>query len=88
MSLADLTRQSVDAALAEAATIGRSEFLKRYGFGPARQYFVEWNGARYDSKAIAGAAHGYLPGSPRLRTRTSLGARKQSHDACGNSDLR
>lgn len=83
MSLADLTRQSVDAALAEAATIGRSEFLKRYGFGPARQYFVEWNGARYDSKAIAGAAHGYLPGksplahedfSGRGNSRTTLAA--------------
>jgi 5-methylcytosine-specific restriction enzyme A len=60
VSLADLTRQSVEAALVEAASVGRDEFLKRYGFGPARRYFVEWNGARYDSKAIAGAAHGHL----------------------------
>ena len=66
MSLADLTRQSVEAALAEAAKLGRTEFLKRYGFAPARQYFVEWNGDRYDSKAIAGAAHGYLPGKSPL----------------------
>jgi 5-methylcytosine-specific restriction enzyme A len=62
VSLADLTRQSVEAALAEATALGGSEFLKRYGFGPAREYFVLWDGARYDSKAIAGVAHGYLPG--------------------------
>lgn len=66
MSLADLTHQSVEAALVEAASIGRDEFLKRYGFGPARRYFVEWNGARYDSKAIAGAAHGHLQGKSPL----------------------
>ena len=66
MSLADLTRQSVEAALAEAASIGREELLKRYGFRPARRYFVEWNGARYDSKAIAGAAHGHLRGKAPL----------------------
>jgi 5-methylcytosine-specific restriction enzyme A len=62
VSLADLTHQSVEAALVEAASIGRAEFLKRYGFRPARRYFVEWNGARYDSKSIAGAAHGHLQG--------------------------
>ena len=66
MSLADLTHQSVETALAEAASIGRDEFLKRYGFEPARRYFVEWNGARYDSKAIAGAAHGHLQGKAPL----------------------
>ena len=62
VSLADLTHQSVEAALVEAASIGRDKFLKQYGFGPARRYFVEWNGAGYDSKAIAGAAHGHLRG--------------------------
>ena len=67
MSLADLTHQSVEAALVEAASVGRDEFLKRYGFKPARRYFVEWNGARYDSKAIAGAAHGHLQGKSPLR---------------------
>lgn len=66
MSLADLTHQSVEAALVEAASIGRDEFLKRYGFRPAKRYFVEWNGARYDSKAIAGAAHGHLRGKAPL----------------------
>jgi 5-methylcytosine-specific restriction enzyme A len=66
VSLADVTRQSVEAALNEAVSVGRNQFLERYGFGPARRYFVEWNGGRYDSKAIAGAAHGHLPGKSPL----------------------
>jgi 5-methylcytosine-specific restriction protein A len=66
MALADLNKQSVESALAEAATLGRTEFRKRYRFGPARLYFVKWNGESYDSKAIAGAAHGYLPGKSPL----------------------
>lgn len=73
MSLADLTRQSVEAALAEAARRGREEFLTRYAFGQARDYFVLWRGARYDSKAIAGAAHGYLPGRPPLTSKEFSG---------------
>ena len=76
MSLADLTRQSVEAALAEASGLGRDGFLKRYGFGPARQYFVLWNGARYDSKAIAGAAHGYLRGNSPLAPAEFSGGEK------------
>ena len=66
MALTDITRPSVEAALAEAEAIGQEAFLTKYGFGPARSYFVEWNGERYDSKAIAGAAHGYLLGGAAL----------------------
>src|SRR5208283_3582193 len=66
MALTDITRPSVEAALAEAEAIGREAFLTKYGFGPARSFFIEWNGERYDSKAIAGAAHGYLPGGAAL----------------------
>jgi 5-methylcytosine-specific restriction protein A len=73
VSLANLTRQSVKAALAEASRIGQSEFLERYGFKPARQFFIVWNGARYDSKAIAGAAHGYLPEKSPLTARDFSG---------------
>ncbi len=76
MALADLTAQSVAAALAEAAKLGRTEFLKRYGFRPAREYFVEWEGAQYDSKAIAGAAHGYLPGKSPLGPNDFVGGEK------------
>ena len=66
VALADLTHGSVEAALAEAEAIGREAFLAKYGFGPARSYFIEWNGEHYDSKAIAGAAHGHLPGQTAL----------------------
>jgi len=60
MAFADLSSpQAVRAALAEFDAIGRQAFLRKYGFGPARQYFIVVDGRRYDSKAIVGAAHGY-----------------------------
>lgn len=43
--------------MAECEELGRDEFLRRYGFGEARTYFLEYDGKRYDSKAIAGVAH-------------------------------
>jgi hypothetical protein len=57
MSLPDLTRDSVLSAVREYDAVGREEFLRRYGFRPSKSYFLIWNGHRYDSKAIAGAAH-------------------------------
>jgi hypothetical protein len=60
MSLADLTRSAVLAAIEEYDRLGREDFLRRYGFGPARDYRVMFNGGEYDSKAIAGVAHRYL----------------------------
>jgi 5-methylcytosine-specific restriction enzyme A len=62
MSISDLTRESVLHALGEFDQVGRDGFLARYGFGRARGYFVLNNGNGYDSKAIAGAAHGFLGG--------------------------
>jgi 5-methylcytosine-specific restriction enzyme A len=60
MKLKDLTeRPAVEKALAEFERIGREAFLAKYEFGPARKYFVESDGKRYDSKAIAGVALGY-----------------------------
>src|SRR5687768_8594975 len=59
MGLRALTsRQAVLDALREFDQQGRDNFLARYGFSPAQNYFVEHEGARYDSKAIAGVAHG------------------------------
>ncbi len=59
MSLSNLTsRDAVLAAIAEYDAIGRDEFLARHGFGQATRYLLEHNGRRYDSKAIAGVAHG------------------------------
>lgn len=75
MALSDLTTSSVNSALDEFDQLGRDAFLHKYGFGPARSYFVIRAGKHYDSKAVAGAAHGYLPGSdPLLNSEFSGGA--------------
>lgn len=63
MTLADLTdRNAVLEALREYDSLGQDQFLERYGFRPAREYVIEHEGRRYDSKAIAGVAHGYQHG--------------------------
>lgn len=60
MALADLTdRTAVLRAIEEADALGRERFLDKYGFRPSREYFLQHNGSRYDSKAIVGAAYGY-----------------------------
>ncbi len=38
--------------------MGRDEFLRAYGFGPARKFWLSADGKRYDSKAIVGVAWG------------------------------
>lgn len=53
--------------------IGRSVFLSKYGYGEARSYFIQHDGKSYDSKAIAGAAHGYLKGMKPLKGREFTG---------------
>ncbi|WP_271800548.1 HNH endonuclease [Dietzia maris] len=68
MALSDLTVEAVTAALDEFDALGRDSFLAKYGFGEAKDYYVVRNGVAYDSKAIAGAAHGYLPGKRPLRS--------------------
>ncbi len=60
MSLGDITsRAAVLEAIAEFDRLGREAFLFKYGFGQARQYYLDYNDRRYDSKAILGVAHGY-----------------------------
>lgn len=60
MPLADLTLPSaVNRALDEFDLLGREAFLRKYGFGPAREYFVRRGNRLYDSKAIVGAAFSY-----------------------------
>jgi len=74
MSLVDIkNRQSVLSAITEFDQLGRAAFLKKYGFGGARSYFLRHNGANYDSKAIIGAAHGYEFGTPLLSDNFSGG---------------
>jgi len=75
MGLADLTADAVNTAIDEYDQLGGETFLAKYGFGPARDYFVIRNGKAYDSKAIAGAAHGYLPGRAPLRADAFSGGR-------------
>jgi 5-methylcytosine-specific restriction protein A len=60
LALSDLSSSAVQQAIAEFDAIGRTNFLTNYGFSPARGYFLRQNGKLYDSKAIAGAAHGFL----------------------------
>jgi 5-methylcytosine-specific restriction protein A len=60
LALKDLTDPgSVLRAIDEFERVGRDAFLRKYGFGPSRSYFVRYKGGFYDSKAILGAAHGY-----------------------------
>lgn len=59
MALSDITARGVALAIDEFDRLQRDEFLKRYGFGRARQYFLVQDGRQYDSKAITGVAHGY-----------------------------
>jgi hypothetical protein len=69
MPLSDLTDPAaVEAAMNEFDRVGRDAFLRKYGFGPSRTYFVRRDGKLYDSKAIVGAAHGYqYPQKGQLR---------------------
>lgn len=66
-SLKKLTREAVEQALAEFDAIGRDAFLAKYQFGSAKGLYLIRDGKRYDSKAIAGAAMGRVPGHVPLR---------------------
>lgn len=61
-----LTREAVELAIAECRDLGRKAFREKYGFGGARDYFLVVGDENYDSKAIVGAAYGYLPGGQPL----------------------
>jgi 5-methylcytosine-specific restriction protein A len=67
VSIAEITRDAVLAAVAEHDRLGADEFLERYGFARARSYLLAHEGREYDSKAIVGVAHGYLPGRSVLK---------------------
>jgi len=73
VALRDITRQAVLAAVAEYDELGQDQFLSKYGFEPARLYVLVHNGKSYDSKAIVGAAHGFLPGQSPLAVRQFSG---------------
>lgn len=60
VAIDDITRESVLKAMDEFDRLGRGQFLDRYGFGEARRYWLVHDRKRYDSKAVVGAAHGYV----------------------------
>jgi 5-methylcytosine-specific restriction enzyme A len=66
VALRELSRREILHAVAEYDRLGQDRFLEKYGFGAARSYRLVVDGKPYDSKAIVGAAHGYLPGQEPL----------------------
>jgi 5-methylcytosine-specific restriction protein A len=73
MAFQDITREAVLAAIAEYDELGQDEFLARYGFDRARAYLLFHDGKEYDSKAIVGVAHRFLPGERALSAREFSG---------------
>lgn len=76
MALKDINQAAVLRAIAECDEIGTEEFRRRHGFGEARWFHLEHNGRRYDSKAIVGVAHGYMPSRRALRPDEFSGGRE------------
>lgn len=62
MKLSNLTAESVLRAIERYDELGQDGFLKRYHFKPALEYLLLHGGKAYDSKAIAGVAHGFATG--------------------------
>lgn len=67
VTLGDVTREGVLAAVGEFDRVGRDEFLKSTEFGPDPVYFVQYDGKLYDLRAIIGYAHGVSTGVPLRR---------------------
>jgi len=64
--LNDIRSEHVLRALELCDQLGREAFLHRYGFNHAQTYVLVHDGRPYDSKAIVGVAHGFLPGQRAL----------------------
>ena len=73
MALSKITRDAVLAAIREYDELGRDRFLAKYEFGQARDYLLVHDGKAYDSKAIVGVAHKFLPGKRALAARDFSG---------------
>jgi hypothetical protein len=69
--------EAVNRALDEYDHLGADAFLDRYGYSEAKSYFLIRRGRRYDSKAIAGVAHGYATSGPALRNSQFSGGEEQ-----------
>ena len=66
MSISEITREAILSAIDELDVRGPDAFLNEHRFGPARTYVLVHEDREYDSKAIVGVAHGYLPGEQVL----------------------
>jgi 5-methylcytosine-specific restriction enzyme A len=66
VALRELSQREILQAVAEYDRLGQDRFLQKYEFGAARSYLLVIDGKTYDSKAIVGAAHGFLPGQEPL----------------------
>lgn len=62
MNLNEISEDDVRRAAALHDELGREDFLRRYGFGSARNYELVIDGRTYPSKAIVGVAHEYATG--------------------------
>jgi len=62
VELSAITRPSVLSTIEEFDALGQEEFLRRRGYSEARNFRLVYRGRFYDSKAIAGVAHGYATG--------------------------
>jgi 5-methylcytosine-specific restriction protein A len=83
VAISDITAVEVKLALAEYDELTEPTFLAKYGFKPARTYMLQHEGRLYASKAILGAAHGYLPGQKPLTSDMFYGGK-----AAAAADLR
>jgi hypothetical protein len=63
VSLADISRAAVLAAVAEYDRLGEADFLRDHGFLTARSFPLVHGGRRYDARAIVGVAHGEEAGA-------------------------
>ncbi|BFR47286.1 HNH endonuclease [Nitratidesulfovibrio sp. HK-II] len=64
MAYQDVSRDDVLRAIEECDRRGAQNFLETYGYEPARQYHLSYNGRLYASKAIVGVAHKFSHNKP------------------------
>jgi 5-methylcytosine-specific restriction protein A len=64
VTLADVTRAGLLAAVEEFNRLGREAFLAAHGFSRSKAYFLDHEGQLYDSKPLMGHAHGVDTGTP------------------------
>jgi hypothetical protein len=83
----DLTREAVLRAISEYDALGRDAFLAKYGYRPARSYYLSHQGRRFDSKAIAGVAHAYVSSGSPLHAARYYATNDATNDVKAESDL-